>query len=416
MKDASRIQAIIEVLDNVLQDKLPADVILDKYFKERRYIGSKDRRQIADNVWKIIRHRVTYTEALAGNASPRLLAALCFADTDLDLLFNGEQYAPQPLSKEEKQLLKQAVNFENPSEEAVYECPRWLLNKFANKRLLEALNATAPLDVRANLTSRENARDRLKKEGLFFSPTPFSPIGLRSEDRVNLNNCMTYQDGEIEVMDEASQIISLLCRVKPHHKIIDYCAGAGGKSLAFGAMMNNDGVVWAHDISQERLSRIKKRAERLDILNIKTINKVTDTDYTRFIIDAPCSGSGVWRRSPDAKFRLTKERLAEICRTQAEILEFGAAHTKIGGRLIYITCSVFPEENERQIEAFLAKHTEFAPVDHRLLWNDTLEIPLYPFTSDKWLHFSPLNTKTDGFFFCAMQKKRGIGGKKLIKM
>lgn len=405
MKDASRIQAIIEVLGDVLQDKMPADIVVDKYFKERRYIGSKDRRQIADGVWKIIRNRVSYTEALGGIAAPRLLTALCFRDFDLDLLFNGEEYAPEVLKKEEKSLLKNAATFDHFSDEAIYECPHWLLDKFSDKRLLEALNTTAPVDVRANLTSREAARERLKKEGLFFSPTPFSPIGLRSEDRINLNNCMTYQDGEIEVMDEASQLISLLCRVKPHHKTIDYCAGAGGKSLAIGAMMNNEGLIYAHDISQERLSRIKKRAERLDILNIKTISQVTDTDYTRFIIDAPCSGSGTWRRAPDAKFRLTSDKLRQICQTQEEILDFGAAHTKAGGRLIYITCSVFEEENERQITTFLKKHPEFSPIDHRQLWKDTLDIQLFPFDSDRWLKFSPLNTKTDGFFFSTLQKQ-----------
>ncbi len=403
MKDASRVQAIIEITETVLQDTLPADIILDKYFKDRRYIGSKDRRYIADTVWKIIRNRMTYTGRLGGRTDARLLTALNFADNDLDLLFNGEEYAPAPLSKEERGILNRRRE-EIADDEAFYECPAWLLEKFDDKRLTEALNATAPVDVRANLTGREQARERLKKEGLFFAPTPFSPLGLRSEDRVNLNNCMTYQDGEIEVMDEGSQLISLLCRVKPHHKIIDYCAGAGGKALALGALMHNDGVIWAHDISQERLSRIKKRAERLDILNIKTIQKVTDCDYTRFIIDAPCSGSGTWRRSPDAKFRLTPEKLADIRRVQAEILDFGAAHTAVNGRLIYMTCSVFKEENEQQIENFITKHPEFTPVNHKELWMDTLDMRLYPFESEKWLQFSPLNTKTDGFFFCAMKK------------
>lgn len=163
---------------------------------------------------------------------------------------------------------------------------------------------------------------------------------------------MTYQDGEIEVMDEASQLISLLCRVKAHHKIIDYCAGAGGKALAFGSLLHNDGLIWAHDINEERLGRIKKRAERLDILNIKTIKNVQDKDYTRFIIDAPCSGSGTWRRTPDAKFRITPQRLREILGIQAEILEFGAEHTAAGGRLIYITCSVLPEETKDKSNLF----------------------------------------------------------------
>lgn len=404
MKEASRVQAVIEVLEEVWQDGKPADGILDRYFKERRYIGAKDRRFIADTAWRIIRNRMKIGEALGGKPTARLAAALEAGGDDPELIFNGEAYAPSPLTAEEKKRLAAARSFDDYSDCALNECPPWLTEKINNPRLIEALNDTAPVDVRANLTDREHARDRLRKEGLFFAPTPFSPIGLRSHDRINLNNCMAYQDGEIEVMDEASQLIALLCRVKPHHKIIDYCAGAGGKALAFGSLMHNDGLIWAHDINKERLARLKKRAERLDITDIKTIDTVSDKDYTRFIIDAPCSGSGTWRRAPDAKFRLTPEKLAEICRTQAELLEFGATHTAENGRLIYITCSVLPEENEAQIEDFLRRHPEFAPLDHRKLWQETLEMPLYPFDSEKWLKFSPLNTKTDGFFFCALKK------------
>ena len=404
MKEASRIQAVIEILTEVLTDKLPADIVADKYLKARRYIGAKDRRFITDLLWKIIRNRSKYTEMLKKHPSPRLFTALALGDADLGLIFNGEEYAPDILNKEETSLLKHATTFEDFSEATLYECPQWLFDKIADKSLLEALNATAPIDLRTNFCSREEALLNLRKEGLFFSNTPLSPIGLRSEERINLNNCMSYQDGKVEVMDEGSQLISLLCCVKPHHHIIDYCAGAGGKSLAFGAQMHNDGVVWAHDISQERLSRIKKRAERLDILNIKLIQNVTDTNYDRFILDAPCSGSGTWRRSPDAKYRLTPQKLAEICRTQAELLEFGAQHTKLGGRLIYMTCSILKEENSAQIMAFLNKHPEFIPLDHKELWQETLDLPIFPFTSTQWLQLSPLNTKTDGFFFCAMKK------------
>jgi len=404
MKEASRIQAVIEVLTEIFKDNIPADIILDKYFKERRYIGAKDRRFIADLAWKIIRNRLKYTEMLENEISPRLFTALALVDQDLDLLYNGEEYAPKQLNKDEKTKLKNAKNFESFSEFALYECPKWLFDKFNDKKLLEALNTTAALDLRANLTHREAAKERLKKEGLFFSYTPFSPVGLRSDERINLNNCMTYQDGEVDVMDEGSQLISLLCRIKSHHKIIDYCAGAGGKSLFFGAQMHNDGVVWAHDINQERLSRIKKRAERLDILNIKLIKDVKDSDYDKFIIDAPCSGSGTWRRTPDAKYRLNKQKLSEICQTQRELLEFGAIHTKPGGQLIYMTCSVLSEENSEQISNFLAHHPEFTPLNHKELWQDTLDIPLFPFDSEQWLQLSPLNTKTDGFFFCALKK------------
>jgi 16S rRNA (cytosine967-C5)-methyltransferase len=403
MKEASRVQAAIEALNEILADKYPADNILDKYFKDRRYIGAKDRRFIAELVWQVIRKRLHLKEKLGGTVSARLFVALTLGDVDLELLFNGEEYAPEKLSSEEQKQLKTAANFNDFSEEAIYECPQWLADKINDYKLLDMLNTTAPVDMRVNFTSREQAIARLKKEGLFFAPTPLSPIGLRSYERINLNNCMSYQDGEVEVMDEGSQVISLLCRVKSFHKIIDYCAGAGGKSLALGAMLNNEGIVWAHDISQERISRIKKRAERLDVTNIKIIQNVTDKDYDRFILDCPCSGSGTWRRSPDAKFRLTPARLNEICQTQAELLEFGARHTASGGRLIYMTCSVLAEENEQQIEHFLKNHPEYAPLDHRELWKNTFDLSVYPFDSDKWLKFSPLNTGTDGFFFCALQ-------------
>ncbi|MBR5154342.1 MAG: RsmB/NOP family class I SAM-dependent RNA methyltransferase [Alphaproteobacteria bacterium] len=404
MKEASRIQAIIEVMDEIIKDLNPADNILDEYFKKRRYIGSKDRRFIADEAWKIIRNRMKYTEMLSPYFDARLLVGLHFINSDLELLFNSEEYAPMKLSKLEKETLKKAEEVEDLNEFSLYECPKWLFDKFDNKRLLESLNEPAYLDVRANLTSREKAKERLKKEGLFFSYTPLCPIGLRSYDRINLNNCITYQDGDIEVMDEASQIIALLCNVKKHHKVIDYCAGAGGKSLAIGALLNNEGVIFAHDINAKRLAKINKRAERLGIKNIKLVENVKDDDFQRFIIDAPCSGSGTWRRSPDAKFRLTLKKLEETTKTQEEILEFGANHVKDGGELIYITCSVFPEENEEQIEKFLKKHPNFEVLNHKELWKDILDINVYPFDSERYLKFSPLNTKTDGFFFCALKK------------
>lgn len=404
MKDQARLQSVIEILEEVLKDAAPADQILDKYFKARRYIGAKDRRFIADSVWQIIRTRQHLSFALNNNATPRLLTALFFNKQDLALLFTGELYAPTPLNKEELATLAAAKKETGLPETVIYECPLWLLDKFTDKSLLNALNQTAPVDVRANLISREEAKEKLKKEGLFFSPTPFSPIGLRSEERVNFNNAMTYLDGYIEVMDEASQLIALLCQIKPHHKTIDYCAGAGGKSLAFASIMQNEGQIFAHDINLERLSRIKKRAERLMITNIKTVTALENACYGRFVIDAPCSGSGTWRRSPDAKYRLTKKKLEEIINTQQQLLDLGAAHTAPNGRLIYITCSVFKEENESQIAAFLARHPEFSPLDHQKLWRETLDIPLYPFESRDYLSFSPLNTKTDGFFFCALQK------------
>jgi 16S rRNA (cytosine967-C5)-methyltransferase len=155
MKEASRIQAVIEIISEVLEDTTPADIVMDKYLKSRRYIGAKDRRFITDFSWKIIRNRMHYTEMLGGHILPRLMVALALSDHDLDLFFNGEEYAPTELSKEEKKLLHDALLFEDFSDKALYECPQWLMEKFSDLSLLEKLNETAPLDVRANLTSRE---------------------------------------------------------------------------------------------------------------------------------------------------------------------------------------------------------------------------------------------------------------------
>lgn len=406
MQQSARLSAVIEILTEVFKDQTPADVIIDKYLKARRYIGAKDRRAIADLTWQIIRHRVSITECLQAPLTPRLAVAYTIKDEDPELYFTSEKYAPAALSAAEKGILAHALA-EAKSKEALAECPTWLYAKINNPALVQSLNTNAPVVVRANFTTREQARARLKKEGLFFAPTPLSPIGLKSEDRLNLNNCMTYQDGEIEIMDEASQLIALLCRCRPHHKIIDYCAGAGGKALAIAADMHNDGLIYAHDISNERLSRIKKRAERLDVLNIKilpALPKDKTVLYDRFIIDAPCSGTGTWRRSPDAKFRLSPERLSELVKTQAELLEIGASRTAPGGRLIYITCSVLEEENESQIHSFLKAHPEFTPLNHQELWQQTLNTTFFPFETTDYLNFSPLKTQTDGFFFAALKK------------
>ena len=190
MKDASRAQAIIEILDEVIKDKIPADVIIDKYFRERRYIGAKDKRFIADNVWSIIRNRMKYTDLLDGNATARLLCAYHFDIEIIHSLFNGEQYAPAKLDYREGSILVNAIEIDGYDDYVECECPMWLFDMINNEELVMSLNAPAPVDVRANLTSREAAQNRLKKEGLFFTPTPYSPIGLRSYDRINLNNCM----------------------------------------------------------------------------------------------------------------------------------------------------------------------------------------------------------------------------------
>ncbi len=405
MQLSAKYQAVLEIMQKIWQDQYPADNIIKEYLRNRKYIGSKDRKFITNTIWDIIRHR-SRLEFDCGCCEPRflLLAYLQQKGEDLDIVADGSAYGLACVDKIEKQQLLQLKEDVYPPYIEL-ECPKWLYEKINDKALIESLNTTASADIRANFISREDAKNKLQKEGLFFSYTPYSPYGLRSAERLNLQNCTAYQNGEIEVQDEASQLGAILCDVRAEHKIIDYCCGAGGKSLLLGAILNNKGIIFAHDINPKRMENLKPRAERLDIKNIQLVSELKPQDkYDRFIIDAPCSGSGTWRRSPDAKYRLTPKQLKAIEQAQEEILEIAVKHLTPNGKIIYMTCSVLPEENELRIENFLAKHPQFTTVDMEKLWERKLELP-YPSTEKRWLKCSPLTTGTDGFFVSVLQYK-----------
>ena len=401
MKINARYQAVFEILNEVFKDERPADHIINDYVRKRKYIGSKDRRFIVDTVWNIIRRRLRLAfEAQSHDVRQVLLVYL--KDEDLDIAADGSEYGLAALSKGERVWLQNLPEKVYP-DYVEDECPKWLYEKINNPALVQSLNQPAPADLRVNMADRQMVKKRLQGEGLFFSMTPYSPFGLRSEERVNLNNCMTYQEGLVEVQDEASQLAAFLCLVTPDEKVVDYCAGAGGKSLAIAAYNHNEGVVYAHDANWNRMDAIKERAARLGIRNVKLLKNVEDTDYDCFILDAPCSGSGTWRRSPDAKFRLTPEKLMALNALQAEILETAYQHTKKGGRIIYMTCSILEDENENIVENFVSRHPDITFADHAHLWQKRLDMS-YPFKEKRFIRFSPLTTNTDGFFFCMMEK------------
>lgn len=403
MQISAKYQAVLEILQKIMQDQYPADNIIKEYLRARKYIGSKDRKFIVNTVWDIIRHR-SRLEFDCGCCEPRMLLLTYLKDEDFDIVADGSNYGLAPLDVLEKEKLAH-LNQEVYPEYIEKECPKWLYDKINNPALAEALNKTAAADIRANFCSREDVKNKLQKEGLFFAFTPYSPYGLRSSERINLQNCIAYQNGEIEVQDEASQLGAILCDVRSDLKIIDYCCGGGGKSMFLGALLNNKGTIFAHDKNAKRMGGLKDRAERLKIKNIRIMENLKATDlFDRFIVDAPCSGSGTWRRSPDAKYRLTPKQLKAIEAAQTEILEIAAEHLTDKGRIIYMTCSVLPEENEEQIKLFLEKHQDFTTVDMQKLWERKLEIP-YPFAEKQWLNCSPLTTETDGFFVCVLQRK-----------
>lgn len=401
MQKGAQYQAVWELISEIFKDKIPADNIINAYVRERKYIGSKDRRFITETVWKIIRNRRKLVFD-AGSNEPRRVLLTYLQDEDFDLLCGGE-YGLAPLSKEEKEWLKRRNEEVYPAAVEA-ECPDWLFDKVKDIHLLKALNEPASADLRLNKGSRARVIEQLQGEGLYFVPTPYSPIGIRSTERVNLNNCVAYKEGVIEVQDEASQLAAILADVRPEHKIIDYCCGAGGKSLTMAFLMNRQGKIQIHDINRSRLEAVKERAVRLDVKNLEIIEEVGDRDYDRFVVDAPCSGTGTWRRSPDAKYRLTPETLKELNKTQAELLEKAFNHIRRGGRVVYITCSILRDENEDIIEAFLSRHADAAPVNLRHLWEDKLD-GRYPGQDDFMLRMNPLLTRTDGFFVCILEKR-----------
>lgn len=403
MQNGARYQAVLELISEIFKDEKPADGIINDYLRVRKYIGSKDRRFISEKVWEIIRNRMKLSFD-AESGEPRRVLLWSVRDK-LDEVFDGSQYGMVPLTEEERAWLAQDNDKPYP-DYVEAECPQWLFAKINNIEFCKALNRPAEANFRVHNHSRDEALRRMINEGFEVVPTVCSPYGIKSKERISLANCMAYQDGWIDVQDEASQLAAVLCDVRPEHKIIDYCCGAGGKSLALSHILNNKGKILAHDAIAKRLENIKPRLERLGVKNIELTDLIADSDkdFDRFIIDAPCSGTGTWRRSPDAKFRLTEKALADLNRVQSEILKAGAAKTKIGGRLIYMTCSVLRDENEHIIDRFMAENPDFRFVNLRAIWEKHISAP-YPHKSENMLRLSPQSSGTDGFFICIMERK-----------
>ncbi len=403
MQSGARYRAVWELISEIFKDEKPADYIVNDYMRARKYIGSKDRRFITEKVWQIIRNRLKLSFD-AASLDPRRI--LLWSERDnLDEVFDGSQYGLEVISDEEKLWLSK--DNEQPYPDYVEaECPQWLFAKIKNIEFCKALNQPAEANFRAHNHSREDVLKRLESEGFDVVPTTYSPYGIKCKNRISLPNCMTYQDGWMEVQDEASQLAAILCDVKPNHKIIDYCCGAGGKSLALSHILANKGKILCYDAIAKRMENIKPRLERLGVKNIELTDIIADNDrdFDRFIVDAPCSGTGTWRRSPDAKFRLSEKSLIDLNKVQIEILNTAAAKVKIGGWLIYMTCSVLQEENEHIINRFMVEHKEFSFVNIKDIWEKHIDVP-YPHKSENMLRLSPLSTGTDGFFICIMRKQ-----------
>lgn len=453
MTPGARAQATIEILDAIAMAGpapqgagrgIPADAVVNGYVRSRRYIGSKDRQAITGLVYAVLRHRAqldwwigyaregAHRGSFATDSRRRVIAALAILEErppdDIAETFDGGKFRPAPLNQGERHLAQTLAgrSLEHPEQpEAVqFNAPEWLLPslraRFGSelKREMLALNQSAPLDLRANILkgNRTAARQALAAGGVRASETELSPWGLRVEGRPNLPVHEAFTSGLVEIQDEGSQLAALLVGAKPGLRVCDFCAGAGGKSLALAAVMENKGHIVACDVSGPRLEGATKRLRRAGAHNVERRHLDNERDawvkrhagsFDRVLIDAPCSGTGTWRRNPDARWKLTPQDVMELRELQARILGSASRLVKPGGRLIYVTCSLLPEENERQAEAFAAANPEFEPVPIGTVWQETLGTKLPPgnATGDSWLRLSPARHGTDGFFVAVFHRK-----------
>ena len=402
MKEAARIQTVIELTDEIFAFRQPADNTINVYFRTRRYIGSTDRRVVSDLVWQTLRHYGRLSslsaESLTGRAAVMMM--LFFQKRDLDSLFNGEKYAPAPLSEAERSFLDLLPD-QLPS--SVLECPEWLRNKIDAADIV-AMAGEAPLDLRVNTlkSDRKHVLALLEQAGIQARETPYSSSGIRIHERLNVTSLPVFRDGLIEIQDEGSQIVSLLTQAAAGQTVIDWCAGAGGKTLAMSAMMRAKGTIYAVDNDPKRMRDLPDRACRAAANNVIVLNDYNNLKmYDLVLVDAPCTGSGTWRRSADARWRITPQQSAGIIKTQREILDKACRFVKKGGKLFYITCSLDPAENEDQVRAFLQNHNDFKLED----LSPVLENLTGQKRTDKTVRLNPSVFQTDGFFAASFIKK-----------
>ena len=402
MKEAARIQTAIELTDEIFAFRQPADNTINVYFRTRRYIGSTDRRVVSDLVWQTLRHYGRLSslsaEKLTGRAAVMMM--LFFQKRDPASFFNGEKYAPAPLSEAEKSFLKQLPGVLPPP---VLECPEWLRNKIDTADIV-AMTGEAPLDLRVNTlkSDRKHVLALLEQAGIQAQETPYSSSGIRIRERLNVTSLPVFRDGLIEIQDEGSQIVSLLTQAAAGQTVIDWCAGAGGKTLAMSAMMRAKGTIYAVDNDPKRMRDLPDRACRAAANNAIVLNDYNNLKmYDLVLVDAPCTGSGTWRRSADARWRITPQQSAGIIKTQREILDKACRFVKKGGKLFYITCSLDPAENEDQVRAFLQNHNDFKLED----LSPVLENLTGQKRTDKTVRLNPSVFQMDGFFAASFIKK-----------
>lgn len=431
MTPAARLSAAIEVIDIIEKDRVPAAKALKEWGTAHRFAGSGDRAAIAGLVWDVLRRFSSSAFLMDSDTARARLIGMLRLERNMDTatmaaMFDGSRFAPEPLTETEQAALASRSLKDAPAAIAG-DYPEWLDPHFAKvfgeDRVAEAvaMASRAPLDLRVN-TLKSN-RDKVLKAlaHLHAKPTPWSPNGLRIELSADARNpgIQAEEDfikGGVEVQDEGSQLAALLTAAKPGEQVIDLCAGAGGKTLALAAQMQGKGRLIATDSDKRQLAPIYERLSRAGVHNadVRTpkgeADPLADISATAdlVVIDAPCTGTGTWRRNPDAKWRMRPGALEIRLKDQAEVLARAVPLVKVGGRIAYITCSVLPEENGEQVRAFVGRHPEFAVLPPEqtasVLWDKAEEFAEAALQSDEGWLMTPRRTGTDGFFVSVLKK------------
>ncbi len=429
MTPAAQVSAAIEILEKLADNRRPAGDVIKEWGLSHRFAGSKDRAAISSLVFDALRKRAS-AAFLMGESSARaiMIGALREArGLTVDLiaaLFSGEGHAPAPLTLQERERLERQTIEDAPAH-VRGDYPEWLSQKFeeslgtAAAAEGAALATRAPVDLRVNLLKGSRGQALEKLAHLDPKPTPLSPLGLRifpgSDGRgPALAAETTYVKGLVETQDEGSQLASLLCGAEPGNQILDLCAGGGGKTLALAAQTHNRGQIYAYDGDGRRLMPIHERLERAGARNVQVRAPRGKADVLAdlegrcdiVLIDAPCTGTGTWRRHPDAKWRLASGALEQRQKDQRELLEKAVRFVKPKGRIVYVTCSLLKEENEDQVSEFLRAHPAFSalPADEIAAKAGLQELSRFGSPHGIGLRFSPLVSGTDGFFVAALQK------------
>jgi 16S rRNA (cytosine967-C5)-methyltransferase len=416
---APQLAAAIAAIARVLPLEAPADVALRAFFRDEKELGVRDRAAVADLVYAVIRHRERLMH-LVPKPVPRMLALAALV-LEWGVSIRELTELTKPADQEWLKTLKARGEAELPDHMRV-DLPEWIFRtlqaEYAARDIvpmMRALNQPADVDLRVNTlkATRDETQADLAKQGFETAPTPYSPFGLRLKGRADLNTTRNFKLGEVEVQDEGSQLLAMLLQPRRSDWVVDFCAGAGGKSLLLGQLMDSKGRIYAFDVSEKRLANLSPRLKRSGLQNIHAQRITAENDIKikrlqgkidRVLVDAPCTGLGTLRRNPDLKWRQSEASLASLAELQQKILVAAARLVKPGGRLVYGTCSILRAENEAQIDTFLATHPDFSllPADNVL---QALRINL---TTGRYLKLRPDQHATDGFFAAVLERRPAV--------